>query len=126
VWPLHYTGHPIFDVGLAAITAYSRKPDPGKLTETDLEDVASFIERYYTPEMAATDAHQLISLPSNCGMGYKGGREVHVCLHLPLFKTCFDTFQSIWRKIRMNSNRDVLSCFLASVAPRCYTGCNIV
>ena len=48
MWPLHYTGHPIFDVGLAAITAYSRKPDPAKLVEEDLEGVANFIERYYT------------------------------------------------------------------------------
>lgn len=43
--PVHYTGHPIFDVGLAAITAHARKPDPAKLAETGLEDVASFIER---------------------------------------------------------------------------------
>ena len=48
MWPVHYTGHPIFDVGLAAITAHSRKPDPAKLTEMDLEDVAAFIERYFT------------------------------------------------------------------------------
>jgi CRISPR-associated protein Cst1 len=45
---VHYTGHPIFDVGLATITAHSRKPDPAKLTEMDLEDVAAFIERYFT------------------------------------------------------------------------------
>lgn len=48
MWPLHYTGHPIFDVGLAAITAHAREPDPVKLTEADLEDVAGFIERHYT------------------------------------------------------------------------------
>lgn len=54
MWPLRYTGHPIFDVGLAAITAYARKSDPAKLTETDLEDVAGFIERYYTqPPLSA-------------------------------------------------------------------------
>ncbi len=45
VWLLHHTGYPLFERGLAAITTSSRKHDPAKLIEADLEDAASFIER---------------------------------------------------------------------------------
>lgn len=44
---LSYTGHPFFDVGLATITAFAGKYDPGSLTEADLDSVGSFIEREY-------------------------------------------------------------------------------
>ena len=45
---LDYTGHPLFDVGLAAIVAYSDKEYPQELDEHDLVKVATFIEENYT------------------------------------------------------------------------------
>jgi CRISPR-associated protein Cst1 len=47
---LNYTGHPLFDVGLAAITAFSYKDDPADLTVDDLDKVADYIETYYTEQ----------------------------------------------------------------------------
>jgi CRISPR-associated protein Cst1 len=47
---LDYTGHPLFDVGLAAIVAYAGKERPADLEEKDLGEVADFIERYYTQQ----------------------------------------------------------------------------
>ncbi len=47
---LYYTGHPLFDVGLAAITAFSYKDDPADLTVDDLNKVADYIETYYTEQ----------------------------------------------------------------------------
>src|SRR5713226_7572109 len=47
---LDYTGHPLFDVGLAAITAFVDKDDPTELTRADLEKVADYIETYYTEQ----------------------------------------------------------------------------
>jgi len=47
---LNYTGHPLFDVGLAAITAFVEKDSPTELTEHDLEKVADYIETYYTEQ----------------------------------------------------------------------------
>lgn len=47
---LTYTGHPIVDVGIAAITAYSKKNSPSELTEKDLEAFAQFMERIYFGE----------------------------------------------------------------------------
>ena len=47
---LYYTGHPLFDVGLAAITAFSYKDDPADLTVDDLDKVADYIETYYTEQ----------------------------------------------------------------------------
>lgn len=44
---LKYTGHPLVDVGVATIGAYSNKPDLSKVTESDLDKVADYIERYY-------------------------------------------------------------------------------
>jgi CRISPR-associated protein Cst1 len=44
---LRYTGHPIADVGVATVCAFSEKPDPASLTREDLENVARFIEREY-------------------------------------------------------------------------------
>ena len=47
---LHYTGHPLFDVGLAAITAFVDKDLPEDLTEDDLAHIADYIETYYTEQ----------------------------------------------------------------------------
>jgi hypothetical protein len=45
--PLHYVGHPLFDVGLATITTFVDKDDPTELTVDDLDKVADYIETYY-------------------------------------------------------------------------------
>ena len=45
---LNYTGHPFFDVGLAAIVACAHKEYPAELDEDDLGKAATFIEEYYT------------------------------------------------------------------------------
>lgn len=45
---LDYTGHPLFDVGLAAIVACAEKEYPNELDEDDLEKAATFIEEQYT------------------------------------------------------------------------------
>lgn len=45
---LDYTGHPLFDVGLAAIVACAEKEYPAELTEDDLNKAATFIEDHYT------------------------------------------------------------------------------
>lgn len=45
---LDYTGHPLFDVGLATIVAYTEKEYPTELTEDDLHKAAKFIEDNYT------------------------------------------------------------------------------
>jgi CRISPR-associated protein Cst1 len=47
---LDYTGHPLFDVGLATIVAYVEKEDPAELDEEDLRKAATFIEEYYTQQ----------------------------------------------------------------------------
>jgi CRISPR-associated protein Cst1 len=47
---LQYMGHPIFDVGLAAIVAHVEKESPADLTYDDLHSVAEFIETYYTQQ----------------------------------------------------------------------------
>ncbi|MDD3654368.1 MAG: hypothetical protein PHO01_09320 [Desulfotomaculaceae bacterium] len=47
---LSYTGHPFFDVGLATVTFFAGKYDPGAVTEDDLDLMASFIEREYVRE----------------------------------------------------------------------------
>lgn len=44
---LRYTGHPLIDVGVATITAYSQKDDPQQLTENDLDQFAQFLESIY-------------------------------------------------------------------------------
>jgi CRISPR-associated protein Cst1 len=44
---LHYTGHPFLDVGVATITAFVQKADPGEVTEADLEQVIAYIEQNY-------------------------------------------------------------------------------
>lgn len=47
---LSYTGHPLYDVGVATVTAFVRKRDPAMVTPADLEAVADFIEREYQRE----------------------------------------------------------------------------
>src|SRR5438067_4039270 len=47
---LLYTGHPLFDVGLAAIVAFVEKEKPADLTYADLTKVADYIETYYTEQ----------------------------------------------------------------------------
>src|SRR5215472_1783639 len=47
---LDYTGHPLFDVGLAAMTAFVQKDNPAELTYADLAEVADYIETYYTEQ----------------------------------------------------------------------------
>lgn len=47
---LQYMGHPLFDVGLAAIVAHVEKENPADLTLDDLYKVAEYIETYYTQQ----------------------------------------------------------------------------
>src|SRR5689334_10523751 len=44
---LQYTGHPLIDIGIAAITAHVRKRHPEDLTAADLTQVAEYIEQQY-------------------------------------------------------------------------------
>jgi len=44
---LHYTGHPLVDVGIATIAAFAGKPDPTTLTEGDLDAAADYMEANY-------------------------------------------------------------------------------
>lgn len=45
---LRYTGHPLYDIGVATITAFAGKSDPAQVTEDDLTAVADYITREYT------------------------------------------------------------------------------
>lgn len=45
---LKYTGHPLYDVGVATITAFAEKRDPADLVEADLEAIADYMAREYT------------------------------------------------------------------------------
>lgn len=44
---LAYTGHPLVDVGIATITAFSGRSSPSELTEADLDRIADYIESEY-------------------------------------------------------------------------------
>jgi CRISPR-associated protein Cst1 len=44
---LRYTGHPLIDVGVATITAFSKKRRPQDVTEADLEMVAGYLKDIY-------------------------------------------------------------------------------
>jgi CRISPR-associated protein Cst1 len=44
---LHYTGHPLIDVGAATIAAFVGKRDLATINEQDLDQVASFIKQHY-------------------------------------------------------------------------------
>lgn len=45
---LSYTGHPLYDIGVATIATFVGKFEPGSVTAGDLDQVADFIEREYT------------------------------------------------------------------------------
>lgn len=47
---LSFTGHPLVDVGVAAITALSNKKEPAELNENDLQEAGEFLERVYFDE----------------------------------------------------------------------------
>ena len=44
---LKYTGHPLMDIGVATIWAFSGKPTLSKVTEKDLDKAADYIARHY-------------------------------------------------------------------------------
>lgn len=44
---LRYSGHPFYDIGVATITVFSSKSDPSHVTKSDLDQVASFMEKQY-------------------------------------------------------------------------------
>lgn len=44
---LKYTGHPLIDVGVATILAFSKKKSLEQLTEKDFDKVADYIEEWY-------------------------------------------------------------------------------
>ena len=44
---MHYTGHPLLDVGVATVVAFAGKRDPAQLDEADLEAVADYMARNY-------------------------------------------------------------------------------
>ncbi len=47
---LKFTGHPIYDIGVATVTAFSKKQNPSELTQEDLSRIADFIEREYVED----------------------------------------------------------------------------
>jgi CRISPR-associated protein Cst1 len=49
---LNWTGHPLVDVGIAAVTAFCGQSDPAALTETDLTAATSYLARLYTQNRA--------------------------------------------------------------------------
>ena len=44
---LEYLGHPLVDVGVATVAAFTNRYDPTKLTEDDLDKMADYITREY-------------------------------------------------------------------------------
>ncbi len=44
---LEYTGHPFYDVGVATVTAFARKKDPGTVTVEDLRSIVEYMKREY-------------------------------------------------------------------------------
>ncbi|MEJ5365571.1 MAG: hypothetical protein WHS86_10740 [Desulfosoma sp.] len=44
---LKYTGHPLFDIGVATIAAFAEKRSPEDLTEGDLTKIAEYMNREY-------------------------------------------------------------------------------
>lgn len=44
---LEYTGHPVVDVGMAAIAAFTGRRSPSEITGSDLDKVADYIETEY-------------------------------------------------------------------------------
>ncbi len=49
---LNWTGHPLVDVGIAALTAFCKQSDPTALTEADLTAAADYLVRLYTQNRA--------------------------------------------------------------------------
>jgi len=47
---LRFTGHPLYDVGVATVTVFVGKRDPSQVTADDLEEVVEYIEREYCRE----------------------------------------------------------------------------
>jgi CRISPR-associated protein Cas8b1/Cst1 subtype I-B len=47
---LHYTGHPLIDIGTAAVTVYCRRTRPEALTSADLTTVATLLEGLYSQQ----------------------------------------------------------------------------
>jgi CRISPR-associated protein Cst1 len=47
---LRYTGHPLYDVGVATLAAFAGKSDPATLTEEDLDRAAQYMAREYVRE----------------------------------------------------------------------------
>lgn len=45
---LNYTGHPLYDVGVATITAFANKDHPQDLTEADLDTIVEYLIDQYT------------------------------------------------------------------------------
>lgn len=44
---LRFTGHPFFDVGIATITAFAKKRNPGEVVDADLEAIADYMTENY-------------------------------------------------------------------------------
>lgn len=44
---LRYTGHPFYDVGVATVTAFSRKRDPSQVTVEDLQGIVEYMKHEY-------------------------------------------------------------------------------
>ena len=44
---LKCSGHPLYDIGVATITAFSGKSDPSQINLNDLNQIASFMEKQY-------------------------------------------------------------------------------
>lgn len=50
---LRWTGHPLIDAGVAALTVFADRSAPGEVTSEDLEDFARFAEKaYFTPALS--------------------------------------------------------------------------
>jgi len=45
---LHYTGHPLIDIGIAAASAYAKRRTPQEVTADDLSALAGDLTRWYT------------------------------------------------------------------------------
>ena len=45
---LMFNGHPLYDIGVATITAFANKKRPSEVTEEDLDKIADFMEKQYT------------------------------------------------------------------------------
>ncbi len=44
---LRYTGHPLVDIGVATITAFADKRTPAELSESDIREIADYMNREY-------------------------------------------------------------------------------